>query len=181
VVEQRRPNPRDRWEPDPVDGVPDQVTLWYVDNEKPSRFLPSTIGLVLFISFPGWVLLFAGRSGYFFSVPVTVTLVLIALATSVRTHFRDRAAVRKMELSADRRQLTLSLMDGKDVTFDVADAERVVATEWELRDGPSMVLRIQVGGRTYRTRHGPADGAQRFLGTFAEHGVPITEKTRNSD
>jgi hypothetical protein len=108
-------------------------------------FLPGTIGLVLFISFPGWVLLFAGRSGYFFSVPATVTLVLIALATSVRTHFRGRAAVRKMELSADRRQIT------------------------------------QVGGRTYRTRHGPVDGAQRFLGTFAEHGVPITEKTRNSD
>jgi hypothetical protein len=157
------------------------VTAWYADNDKSSGFFLQTLGFVLFISFPGWVLLFAGRSGFFFSVPVTIGLALLGLSTSVIMHFRERSEVRKMELAQDRRQITLRLMNGKDVTFDVADAERVVATTWELRNGPSLVLRVQVGGRTYRTRHGPVDSAQRFLGGFAENGVPITERTRSSD
>lgn len=181
MVEQRRPNPSERWEPDPVDAAPDQVTSWYADNEKPPRLLPKVLGFVLFFSFPGLVLLLTGPGGFFFSVPTTAGLALLGLFTGVYTYFEGRSEVWKVELAADRRQITLRMVNGKDVTFDVADAERVVATTWDPHGDPSMVLRIQVGGRTYRTRQGPVGGAQRFLGTFAEHGVPITEKTRSSD
>jgi hypothetical protein len=62
----------------------------------------------------------------------------------------------------------------------VVDVERVVATTWFLRKGPALILRIRAGGRTYRTRYGEVDSAQRLLGQLAEHGVPITEQIRHN-
>lgn len=99
------------------------MTAWYIDDDNAPTFFPKVLGHVLFFSFPGWVLLFAGPSGYFFSIPATAGLAVAALGFSARVHIRHRAAVRKMELSPDGRQLTLSLVNGKEVTFDVADAE----------------------------------------------------------
>src|ERR1700753_2218185 len=92
VVEQRRPDPHARWEPDPVPARADadQVATWYAHDDKASALLPRTLGYALLVSFPGWVLLFTGRSGFYLSVPITLGLLLLGVVTGVTLHVRER-------------------------------------------------------------------------------------------
>jgi hypothetical protein len=77
---------------------------------------------------------------------------------------------------ADSVQFTVRRLDDSTTTYPAAAVDRVRVTR-DQSSPPSVRLRLRIGGANHRTRSGPADTAEPFLGIFAENGAAITTRT----
>jgi hypothetical protein len=165
------------------DGV-DERAEWRADDDNPRTAVRTLVwGIVLF-ALPGIVIVAAGGSGpgAGWTWSVAAGFLLIGGLIGIFGWSRDRRSIVAMRLEpaagsfADSVQFTVRRLDDSTTTYPAAAVDRVRVTR-DQSSPPSVQLRMRIGGANHRTRSGPADTAEPFLGIFAENGAAITTRT----
>lgn len=162
----------------------DEPTEWRADDDNPRTAVRTLVWSIVLFALPGVVIIAAGGfgPGGGWTLSVAAGFLLIGVLVGIFGWSRDRRSIVAMRVEsgagpiADAVRFTVRRLDDSSTTYPAAAVDRVRVTREE-SDPPSIRMRLRIGGANHRTRSGPADTAEPFLGIFAETGAAITTRT----
>jgi hypothetical protein len=155
--------------------------VWYADSDDPYFTLRHSGGPMVLCALLPMILVFCfagGRGGWAFLF--IGALVPFAVVAAIWEFVLDRRSVVEMRLGDG--ELTVLRADRSTATYPARDVKRIEMTQ-RISGGvaASSRMRLQIGDRVERTRHGPGELPSRFAEaiTVAEIDLDVKEKIDN--